>query len=165
MLPRQQTRPLQGRTAATLCSFSRSVPYQRALSKPNIAARTRPNHSSFPNRCSSIPSAAARRPRRPTRATAVGPSAYLHSDPSDSSSGRNQSVPGQLKVLVVGANPAGLAAAVALAQQAGCAVEVRDSRPDPRGDKHADNSSTLVALGRFCSVLCCLRLEVVNVLV
>lgn len=83
-----------------------------------------------------------------TRSTAVAPRAYLHSDPSDSSSS-GQSVPGQLRVLVVGANPVGLAAAVALAQQAGCAVEVHDSRADPREDKHADNNSTLVALGKY----------------
>lgn len=155
MLPRQQTRPLQGRTAtAALCSCHHSTPYRRTLSKPCYAAKTHLNHASYSNRCPSAASAAVQRPRRPARTTAVVPTAYLHSDPLDSSSGSNQSVPRQLKVLIVGANPAGLTAAVALAQQVGCAVEVHDSRPDPRGDKHADNSSTLVALGEPCAVLC-----------
>lgn len=79
------------------------------------------------------------------RRTAVATTAYLNYLNSDSSSG-SEPRPGQLKVLVVGASPVGLAAAVSLAQ-AGCAVEVHDSRADPRDDRDADSSSTLVGLG------------------
>lgn len=75
----------------------------------------------------------------------LSPVAYL---PTDNSSGSSsESTTTKLRVLVVGANPAGLAAAVSLAQRVpGCAVEVHDSRPDPR--QNADGGS-LVALGGF----------------
>jgi hypothetical protein len=83
------------------------------------------------------------------RTPAVVAKAYLHSDGSGGGGRPEPAQPGQLKVLVVGASTAGLAAAVALAQQAGCAVEVHDSRPDPHSDKSADDNSTLVALGEL----------------
>lgn len=72
--------------------------------------------------------------------------AYLNSD--GSGGGQGGASTSQLKVVVIGASPSGLAAAVGLAQQAGCVVEVHDSRTDPRADKHAESSSTLVALGK-----------------
>jgi hypothetical protein len=124
----------------------------RILRTPRYATRL---HAS--RRCCAT--AAAQRPARRSH-TAVAPKAYLHSDPSADNSGGRAPLPGQLKVLVVGANAAGLAAAVALAQQAGCAVEVHDSRPDPRDDhqnahdENSNSSSTLVALGE--STLVCI---------
>lgn len=110
---------------------------------------TTPRHNATKLHASRPCRAAAQRSARRSH-SAVVPQAYLHSDPSADSSGASGSLPGQLKVLVVGANAAGLAAAVALAQQARCAVEVHDSRPDPRDDQNAhdsSSSSTLVALG------------------
>lgn len=58
----------------------------------------------------------------------------------------------QLKVLVVGANPAGLAFAVGLAQQTGSAVQVHDSRADPRRNKVAASISSLAGLGKCNSL-------------
>jgi hypothetical protein len=87
------------------------------------------------------------------RTPAVVAKAYLHSDGSGGGSSPESTQPGQLRVLVVGASPAGLAAAVSLAQQAGCAAEVHGSRPDPHSDKEADNNSTLVALGELLGLM------------
>jgi len=87
------------------------------------------------------------------RHTAVVTKAYLNSD--GSGGGQGGASTSQLKVVVVGASPSGLAAAVGLAQQAGCVVEVHDSRTDPRADKHAENSSTLVALGKHILIRQC----------
>lgn len=136
---RQQTRASIGR-----CWPMHPAPSgRRILPSPRHSATRL--HASRPCRAA----AAAQRPARRSHSVVV-PKAYLHSDPSADSSGGSGSLPGQLKVLVVGANAAGLAAAVALAQ-AGCAVEVHDSRPDPRVDQNAhdsSSSSTLVALGK-----------------
>jgi hypothetical protein len=126
-----------------------------ARSAPHLACRMRANrgfasHSTAswaPLQHLAAHGTCLSRPSRGRR-TAVAPTAYLNSDSSSGSEPR----PGQLKVLVVGAGPVGLAAAVSLAQ-AGCAVEVHDSRADPRDDRDADSSSTLVGLGESSAAL------------
>lgn len=51
------------------------------------------------------------------------------------------------RALVVGGGPAGLAAAIGLARQAGFRVDVFDSRPHPAADMQASREALLVALG------------------
>jgi flavin-dependent dehydrogenase len=58
--------------------------------------------------------------------------------------------------VVVGGGPAGLAAAIGLAKQAGFRVDVFDARQNPAGDSHSSKEALLVALGERAMLPACL---------
>jgi threonine dehydrogenase-like Zn-dependent dehydrogenase len=66
------------------------------------------------------------------------------------------------RAVVVGGGPAGLAAAIGLARQAGFRVDVFDMRQNPANDSHSSKEALLVALGEVVAVLpsCALKLFV-----
>lgn len=147
MLPlrQQHNRP----ASCTTATGQHASFLSRATAWRSAASRQSSHYASSFSQRSTVTKALFSHSAAVKRTHAVAVKAYLPSDGSGGPSKSDPTQPGQLKVLVVGASPAGLAAAVSLAQQAGCAVEVHDSRPDPQSDKHTDNSSTLVALGEW----------------
>jgi flavin-dependent dehydrogenase len=58
----------------------------------------------------------------------------------------------------VGGGPAGLAAAIGLARQAGFRVDVFDARQNPASDSHSSRDALLVALGENACVFLVLQL-------
>ena len=133
----------RGLPCRTVTSLPCTVRACHRRARANHALTTKGCFSALQQQSCSACVPALQQKARPTKT--ITSKAYLNSD--GSGSGGSASQRDQLKVVVVGSNPAGLAAALALAQQAGCAVEVHDSRADPRSDKQADSSSTLVGLG------------------
>ncbi|KAF6263106.1 hypothetical protein COO60DRAFT_508322 [Scenedesmus sp. NREL 46B-D3] len=104
------------------------------------AVSTWPHHAAQHLRRPAAAAAAARSNHtRPTTTTAAAASSTAAAaDTANPCTGR---------AVVVGGGPAGLAAAIGLARQAGFRVDVFDARQNPAGDGNSSKEALLVALG------------------
>jgi threonine dehydrogenase-like Zn-dependent dehydrogenase len=124
--------------------YLNKTPASACMLQPRIIGSW-PHHAAQRTFCTKAAAAAA--PRHPARTLTA--TAATASPANITAAAADSATPCAGRAVVVGGGPAGLAAAIGLARQAGFRVDVFDARQNPANDSHSSKEALLVALGGF----------------